>query len=100
MQPDLTEVLPLLQRDVRTTVGHAHVQLVQDIARDVQELDVEYKAEKLVEDVQQHFHDTGVDPTWPSCPIHSQHPLWYRDGAWWCAKDGVAVTKLGELAGR
>ena len=54
--------------------------------------------ERLVEDVQQDFHDLFVDVTWPACPRHPNHPLWYRDGAWWCETDGVAVARLGELA--
>jgi hypothetical protein len=99
MPPDLAEVVPLLQRDVRATLGDDHRQLIQSIAADVQELDVEGKAEKVVNDVQQHFHDTFVDVTWPTCPRHAKHPLWYRDGSWWCVEDGVAIAKLGDLAG-
>jgi hypothetical protein len=50
-----------------------------------------------VNDVQQYFHDTFVDTTWPACPRHPRHPLWYRAGSWWCVQDGVAVASLGEL---
>jgi len=98
MRPDLTEVVPLLQRDVSTTLGDAHRQLIEDIAADVQELDVDGKAEKVVNDVQQYFHDNKVDPKWPSCPRHAKHPLWYRDGSWWCVEDGIAIARLGDLA--
>ena len=100
MQLDLTDVVPLLQRDVRATLGSAHRQLIADIVADVQQLDVDDKAEKVVNDVQQHFHDTFVDTTWPSCPRHAKHPLWYRDGAWWCVEDGIAIARLGDLAGK
>jgi hypothetical protein len=94
---DLTQVLPLLQHDVAATLGHAHDKLIADIAADVRELHVAGEAEKVVNDVQQYFHDTSVDPTWPTCPRHGKHPLWYRDGSWWCVEDGVAVARLGQL---
>jgi hypothetical protein len=98
MQPDLTAVLPLLQRDVSATLGDAHRQLIEGIAADVQELNVGGQAEKLVNDVQQYFHDTFGNTTWPSCPRHPKHPLWYRNGSWWCVEDGIAIAKLGDLA--
>ena len=97
MPPNLTQVLPLLQRDVAATLGPAHVQLIEDTAADVRELHVSGEAEKLVNDVQQYFHDTFVDTTWPACPRHAKHPLWYRDGSWWCVEDGAAVARLGQL---
>jgi hypothetical protein len=97
MSPDLTQVLPLLQRDVAATLGRAHEKLIEDIAADVRELHVDGEAEKVVNDVQQYFHDTLVDTTWPACPRHTKHPLWYHDGSWWCVEDGVVVARLGEL---
>ena len=100
MSIDLAQVLPLLQRDVETTLGRGYRQLVADTAADVRELEVEGEGDKLVEDVQQYFHDTHVDTTWPACPRHKRHPLWYRDGAWWCAEDGVEIARLGELQSR
>ena len=100
MSTDLAQVLPLLQRDVETTLGEGYRQLVADTAADVRELEVEGEGDKLVEDVQQYFHDTHVDTTWPACPRHKRQPLWYRDGAWWCAEDGVEIARLGELQSR
>jgi hypothetical protein len=97
MPPDLKKVLPLLQRDVAVTLGPVHHQLIEDIAADVRELHVTGEAEKVVNDVQQYVHDTLGDSTWPTCPLHMMHPLWYRDGSWWCVEDGVAVARLGEL---
>jgi len=97
MATDLKEVVPLLARDVESTVGGGHERVIQDVAADVQELDIGNKAEKVVNDVQQYLHDTLGDATWPACPRHAKHPLWYRRGAWWCVEDGVAVAKLGEL---
>ena len=95
--PDTERLLPLLERDVSRTVGDSYRYLVHDFADVARELDRDDIGEKVVEDVQQYFHDTFVDTTWPTCPRHSRHPLWYRDGAWWCGQDGVAVTRLGEL---
>ena len=97
MTLNLAQVLPLLQRDVAATLGDAHRQLIEEIAADVRELNAAGGAEKVVNDVQQYFHDTQVDPTWPACPRHAKHPLWYRDGSWWCVEDGVPVTRLGAL---
>jgi hypothetical protein len=100
MPSDLTQILPLLQRDVATTLGGAHRELIDSIAADVRELHVANESEKVVNDVQQYFHDTLGDSTWPACPRHAKHPLWYRDGAWWCVEDGAAVVRLGELKKR
>jgi len=100
MPTDLEHVLPLLQRDVEATLGPGHRKLIADTAADVRELDVEGEGDKLVEDVQQYIHDTSGDATWPACPRHTRHPLWYRDGAWWCVEDGVPVARLGELTGK
>jgi hypothetical protein len=91
------EVVPLLERDVSRTVGPSYRSLVQDTAAKVRELDREDFGDKVVEDVQQFLHDTFVDTTWPACPRHITHPLWYRDGAWWCETDGVTIARLGEL---
>jgi hypothetical protein len=53
--------------------------------------------QKVVDDVQQHLHDLRIDTTWPRCPRHLRHPLWFRDGWWWCECDTVAIARLGEL---
>ena len=100
MSSDLTQVLPLLQRDVTATLGGAHRDMIDSIAADVRELGGANEAAKVVNDVQQYFHDTGVDATWPACPRHKKHPLWYRDGSWWCVEDGVPIARLGDLKKR
>jgi len=46
--------------------------------------------------VQQTVHHT-VNSTWPACPLHSKHPLWYEGGAWWCTQDHVRIAALGDL---
>ena len=97
MRPDLTQVLPLLKRDVSATLGESYEHLIDETAADIRELDIADRGEKLVNDVQQYFHDTRVDAAWPACPLHGRHPLWYRDGSWWCVEDGVGVAPLGAL---
>lgn len=98
MLSELEEVVPLLERDVSRTVGESYRDLVQVMAANVRALGRDDFGDKVVEDVQQYFHDTFVDTTWPACPRHTNHPLWYRNGAWWCETDGVALARLGELA--
>ena len=54
----------------------------------------------LVDGLQQTAHDLFWDTTWPMCPRHRRHPLWYdveRD-AWCCEQDRVVVAPLGRLA--
>lgn len=96
----LARTAALLGRDVASTVGGAHV---GEVAAEVAALraDPYDDAETiLVERVQQTFHDLHVDTTWPACPRHPNHPLWYRDGAWWCTQDGAPVVPLGHLSSR
>jgi hypothetical protein len=91
------EVIQRLEHDLEKTVGNKHTQLVADaVARMGHSHGA--SAQKLVDDVQQDVHDLFIDTTWPVCPRHQRHPLWFRDGAWWCETDGVAVARLGELA--
>jgi hypothetical protein len=55
---------------------------------------------ELIDHFQQDVHDEQWDTTWPACPRHPNHPLWYdeRCEAWCCGKDGVALAQLGDLA--
>jgi hypothetical protein len=90
----------LLVRDVTGTVSPGYESVVNDTATHVLEFvdgsqDFE---ERLVEEVQQYLHDTFVDTTWPRCPEHSNHPLWYSDGWWRCEQTGRAVAPLGGLS--
>jgi hypothetical protein len=94
---DLAELISRLERDVARTVGDAHRELVHETAARIQEFDIADAHAKIVDDVQQALHDEFVDTTWPACPRHHRHPLWYRDGAWWCEQDAVAIAPLGEL---
>ena len=53
--------------------------------------------QRVVDDVQQHLHDAFVDTSWPACPHHPNHPLWYSDGWWSCEKSGQRAAPLGGL---
>ena len=59
--------------------------------------DPEVFERRVVEDVQQFLHDTFVDTSWPLCPEHPNHPLWYSDGWWKCAHTGRRLAPLGAL---
>jgi hypothetical protein len=86
-----------LETDVATTLGRERLILVQAAAAQLLDAQLDVTDEKVVDDVQQAIHDTFVDPTWPQCPRHHNHPLWYRDGQWWCDADDVSIARLGEL---
>lgn len=98
-QSDLDEaaVVDLLGRDVVSTLGTEHLELVRTTARHHRQFakNRDSYIERVVEDVQQYFHDCFIDTTWPACPVHPNHPMWFRSG-WWLA-DGRPVAKLGEL---
>jgi hypothetical protein len=55
---------------------------------------------ELVDHFQQDVHDEQRDTTWPACPRHPNHPLWYDESrqAWCCQRDGATLVQLGELA--
>ena len=97
MIEDLSRTAAMLERDVTRTLGPGHRHVIAAARANVEDLDIDDGDTKLVEDVQQIFHDTFVDTTWPACPRHRTHPLWYADGAWWCEQDRVVVAPLGEL---
>ena len=56
---------------------------------------------EVVDQFQQSVHDQHLDTTWPACPRHLNHPLWYGEESqsWCCPRDGVPVVPLGGLAG-
>jgi len=93
----LRELVPLLEQDVVRTLGARYAAIVHDAAANVETLGIAARCEKLVEDVQQYFHDNFLDTSWPACPRHPAHPLGYRDGAWWCERDGVPIAAVGDL---
>jgi hypothetical protein len=99
-ESDRARVVQLLLRDVEATVGPAHEAVVRDNAANVGAFvdDPLWYRDKLVQDVQQYFHDCFVDTTWPTCPGHSTHPLWLQGESWYCDRDGEAIAQLGDLS--
>jgi hypothetical protein len=98
---DEARVVSLLRADVEATIGHGHDEaIIEAAARRRLHADVPaaYVA-AVVDDVQQYFHDGFVDTTWPACPRHPNHPLWYSDGWWRCEPIDEPVARLGALSG-
>jgi len=96
---DRARIVRLLLLDVEATIGPDYEAVVVHNAVNVASFSddpVRYR-DKLVEDVQQHFHGSFVDVTWPTCPRHSNHPLWLRGESWCCVQDDEAIAKFGEL---
>lgn len=58
-----------------------------------------FYARELVDRFQQAVHDQRTDATWPPCPKHPNHPLWYDEDnrSWCCPRDGARVAPLGQL---
>jgi hypothetical protein len=93
----MVDVVERLSRDLRISGYASYVHMVQRFADHTHEYidDPTYYVERVVEDVQNFILDDVI--TWPVCPHHPQHPLWYHDGAWVCEKDRLVVAPLGEL---
>ena len=96
---DQARVVQLLVNDLHATVGAGHDYLaLKNAVRQRQFVDdATSYVERVVEETQQNIHDEFVDTVWPRCPRHA-HPLWFRDGSWWCERDDLRVAPLGELA--
>lgn len=92
------QVTTLLVRDVVTTLGATRRAVVVDRANEVRALDLVDAGTKLVEDIQQYVHDSHIDTTWPQCPAHRNHPLWYSAGQWRCSEPDGPRVALGSLA--
>jgi hypothetical protein len=93
----------LLRTDVDVTVGRGHDETIGEAIvaaaarRRLYVGDPARYVDEVVNDVQQHIHDTFVDTTWPACPYHPNHPLWFSDGWWRCERITDPVAGLGEL---
>jgi hypothetical protein len=92
-----SDLFARLERDIERTVGATHRGLVRERASEVLDLEGDELAFKVIDDAQQIIHDTFADTTWPTCPRHVRHPLWFSDGAWRCSLDQSIVVPLGEL---
>ena len=95
---DQDEVVRLLVHDLHVTVGVGHDYLAANNAVRLRQFvaDTTSYVQQVVDDTQQDVHDEFIDTVWPKCPRH-EHPLWYRDGSWWCELDGLLIARLGEL---
>jgi hypothetical protein len=97
---DQRRITRLLIADVLATIGPGHEDAIRRTARAHAEAarDAEDLEQRVVDDIQQYFHDTFVDTTWPTCPLHPNHPLWFASGWWRCGD--VAIAPLGQLGSR
>jgi len=101
---EIATMLALLARDVSSTGGARFRDMPETVA-DVREwyelmadADIASLTERVVGDAQQALMDTFVDTSWPPCPRHPNHPLWFHHGAWHCERDDEALAKLGGLS--
>ena len=95
----VSELVTRLKRDLRSSGYGAREGIVDAVVENALTFvdDAGWLESKVVEDVQQRFHDEFIDTVWPRCPRHHQHPLWLHDGAWVCEQDQVAIARLGAL---
>ena len=110
---DTDRVVQLLLRDAIPTLGErARIEVLR-LATNYEELAREWirngeslaEAQRsfdrsVVDGLQETAHDLWWDTTWPTCPRHPSHPLWFDEdrGAWYCQRDGSSIAPLGELA--
>ena len=92
-------VAHLLELDLRETIGAGHESVVEEAVSRIRMFahDAPDFEQRVVDDVQQYLHDTFVDTSWPACPHHPNHPLWYSDGWWSCDETGQRAAPLGGL---
>ena len=97
---DEADIIRLLGEDVLATRGGRFADDIRAHAARIREFhdDRALYFDMVVQDVQQDFHDLFIDTTWPTCPFHRRHPLWYHDGFWVCEQSGTRVAPLGGLA--
>jgi hypothetical protein len=94
----VADVVERLSRDLRSSGWASYLHVVQneaDNARDFVDDPNDY-VDRVVGGVQECILDAVI--TWPACPHHPQHPLWYHDGAWFCDQERLLVAPLGALA--
>jgi hypothetical protein len=96
---DEARVVRLLSHDVAATLGPGYDEAIRNAAAHARTLWHEPSdyVDKVVEDVQQEFHDLFIDTTWPSCPFHPNHPLWLHGEQWVCEQNQTSVAPLGGL---
>jgi len=112
-QIDTIRVVELLLQDAIPTLGErARVEVLQlaanyearagewiDDGRSLADAQRGFDS-AIVDGLQQTAHDWFWDTTWPACPVHPRHPLWYDESrqAWRCRQEPAKVIPLGRLA--
>ena len=101
-EADADRVLRLLVHDLVDTIGRGQEPVVEEAVARIRIFtdDPADFEQRVVNDVQQCLHDAFVDTSWPACPEHPNHPLWYSEGWWRCERSGTRVAPLGELRRR
>jgi len=110
---DPDRVIRLVLQDSIPTLGERARAEVLRLAANYEELAREWMADgespadaqrsfdrAVVDGLQQTAHDLFWDTTWPACPLHPRHPLWYNadEQVWSCRETGAAIARLGDLA--
>lgn len=99
-QSEVERLRTLLGRDLLETVGPGHEIVAEaNLARLRLFAGPDDFEQRVVDHVQQALHDEFIDTTWPACPDHPNHPLWYSDGWWGCERSG-RIALLGGLRKR
>jgi len=91
------DFLARLERDVSTVLGPEAGARIEHYVAIFRTLDREDFEDYLAEHVQQEILDTHVHTSWPPCPAHPGHPLWFASGAWRCAVDPSVAVALGRV---
>ena len=91
----------MIRADVEATIGPGYDEPIVEAAarRRLHVGDRVVYVDEVVDHVQQSFHDAFVDTTWPACPHHPNHPLWFSDGWWRCERLEQPIARLGSLSG-
>lgn len=97
---DVRRIVSLLCADLRNTIGATYEAVVEETAAHIRSFtdDRDDFEQRVVDDVQQYLHDTFVDTSWPRCPAHLNHPLWYSESSWRCEQTGRDFGQLGTLS--
>lgn len=96
---DEKRAIEKVRRDLTQTVGATLDRPIEDFARNVKRFtsSIEDFESRLVHEVQQVVHDYHIDTSWPPCPLHPNHPLWFEGGWWRCEAVSKRLFELGSL---
>lgn len=96
---DHARVVKLIAEDFARTIGSSYDPIADEAAARIRLFtgDPDDFEQRVVDDVQQYIHDSLIDTSWPRCPEHPHHPIWYSDGWWSCETTGKRIARLGKL---